>query len=651
MTEAQTASLSLLPWPQELRCRSGAASSEDRGVTAVQWSSAADRRVQAYIDRILAGSRCGPIDIAVALPNTEVIPQAGMQESFELRLTALRIDIRARSTWGALHALTTLRQLVTADTLPEDVHIVDHPRFAWRGLMLDVTRHFIPLPQLFAVVDGLQLLKMNVLHLHLSDDQGFRFGSEVWPRLASDDHYTKQQLRQLVAYAADRGVRVIPELDVPGHVNHWLLAYPEWGCEKALPSQRFGVHPGCLDPTKELVFDALAKLFAEVAEVFPDRFVHVGGDEVKPKWWQRSERVQAFIAEHKLQDARGLQNYFLLRLQQILAGLDRQIIGWDEVLHEHMPDCVVQNWRGATTRDRALAVPRPCIVSAPYYLDLHFPADIHYRFDPEAEQNIWLQMEDDLATDLRLAHVAPALSWTHQWRQGAINLDDVANAQVLGGEACLWAELVDAVTLPMRLWSRLPAIAERLWSAADCTDVQDFYRRLNVMLDYPELSCSQHQHHCLQQLGLTPAQINAVQWLEPTKWYSRLLGEQAMQARLQGSEMPQARPYTVATPLNRVVDFLLPESLVAQSLSAATGFESLIEVCGQALSQPWSIDDSGVREAIEANLAALKLTQAAIRGDRATAEAAALIEESYRPHGEYMPALLPHLLNHLHRYE
>ena len=116
-------------------------------------------------------------------------------------------------------------------------------------------------------------------------------------------------------------------------------------------------------------------------------------------------------------------------------------------------------------------------------------------------------------------------------------------------------------------------------------------------------------------------------------------------------EMPQARPYTVATPLNRVVDFLLPESLVAQSLSAATGFESPIEVCGQALSQPWSIDDSGVREAIEANLAALKLTQAAIRGDRATAEAAALIEESYRPHGEYMPALLPHLLNHLHRYE
>ena len=211
-----------------------------------------------------------------------------------------------------------------------------------------------------------------------------------------------------MAYAADRGIRVIPEIDVPGHVNHWLLAYPEWGSEQAKPSQRFGVHPGCLDPTQESVYQALETLFAEVAEVFPDRFVHVGGDEVNPKWWQRAEHIQAFIAEHDLKDARGLQNYFLCRLQISLAALNKQIIGWDEVLHEQMPDCLVQNWRGATTRDRALAVPRPCIVSAPYYLDLHFPADIHYRFDPTATQQDWLRMEDDLATDLRLEHIAEA---------------------------------------------------------------------------------------------------------------------------------------------------------------------------------------------------------------------------------------------------
>ena len=123
--------------------------------------------------------------------------------------------------------------------------------------MLDVTRHFMPLSQLFEVVDGLQLLKLNVLHLHLSDDQGFRFGSEALPKLVSDEHYAKDELRDLVAYAADRGVRVIPEIDVPGHVNHWLLAYPEWGSEQAKPSQRFGVHPGCLDPTQEPCLSSL----------------------------------------------------------------------------------------------------------------------------------------------------------------------------------------------------------------------------------------------------------------------------------------------------------------------------------------------------------------------------------------------------------
>ena len=181
------------------------------------------------------------------------------------------------------------------------------------------------------------------------------------------------------------------------------------------------MHPACLDPTREEVYDALASLFAELAEVFPDRYVHVGGDEVNPKWWQRSERIQAFITEHNLQDERGLQNYFLQRVHNILVNLDKQVIGWDEVLHEQMPDCLVQNWRGATTRDRALAVPRSCIVSAPYYLDLHFPADIHYRFDPLASQQDWLRMEDELAADLRLEHIASALAWTHQWRDGAID--------------------------------------------------------------------------------------------------------------------------------------------------------------------------------------------------------------------------------------
>ena len=645
MSKAPDAAEKLLPKPQKFMLME--ATTADRGATNVVWSGATDSRVKAYAARVLDPLPCGLVRIDVANIDSGRAPQAVMDERYELRVAAAQILLTANSTWGALHGVSTLRQLMSADQIPSDAHIVDCPRFAWRGCMLDVARHFVPLSQLFQVVDGLQLLKMNVLHLHLSDDQGFRFGSLALPKLASDDHYTIEQLRALVAYAADRGVRVVPELDVPGHVTHWLLAYPQWGSEEAKPSRRFGVHPGCLDPTREEVYSALTSLFAEVVEVFPDRYVHVGGDEVSPTWWHRSEAIQAFIAKHNLQDERGLQNYFFQRVQQILGRLGRQVIGWDEVLHEHMPDCVVQNWRGATTRDRALAVPRSCIVSAPYYLDLHFAADVHYQFDPQAPQQEWLRMEDALAEDRRFRHIAPALSWTHQWRAGAIELGREPGAQVLGGEACLWSELVDGSTLPMRLWTRLPAIAERLWSPMDCRDVADFYRRLMAVLAFPELSCDEHQYRCLQDIGLSDVQIEVVQWLEPTKWYSRLLGAQAMQARLQGAEMPQARPYQVYTPLNRVVDYLLPESLRARQLVREGDLQTLLDKCDRALAQPWSGIDDDVVQALSATRMALELAQGAMADIQATSQVLLALEESYRPYGEYMPALIHHLIDWL----
>ena len=643
MSKSPDVAEKLLPRPNQVTVTE--ATAVHRDATDVVWSGRTDPRVEAYAARVLGALRCGPIRISVAHIDSAPAPQSDMDEHYELHVAAGQILLTANSTWGALHGVSTLRQLMSAESTSGEVHIVDHPRFAWRGCMLDVARHFIPLTQLFEVVDGLQLLKMNVLHLHLSDDQGFRFGSLALPKLASVDHYTIEQLQTLVVYAADRGVRIVPELDVPGHVTHWLCAYPQWGSEPANPSQRFGVHLGCLDPTRDEVYVALASLFAEVAQVFPDRYVHVGGDEVNPTWWQRSESIQAFIAERNLHDERGLQNYFFQRVQGILGTLGKQVIGWDEVLHERMPDCVVQNWRGATTRDRALAASRSCIVSAPFYLDLHFAADIHYQFDPHMPQQEWLRMEDALAEDRRLWHIAPALGWTHQWREGAVDLERHPSAEVLGGEACLWSELVDAATLPMRLWSRLPAIAERLWSPADCRDLTDFYRRLEPLLEFPELSCAAHQHRCLQNLGLSDLQIEVVRWLEPTKWYSRLLGAQAMQARLQGAEMPQARPYQVDTPLNRVVDYLLPESLDARQQMREPDLQALADTCDQALAQPWTGIDDDLVSALRATREALALAQQAKIDTQTKARVVSMLEDCYRPYGEYMPALIHHLID------
>ena len=202
----------------------------------------------------------------------------------------------------------------------------------------------------------------------------------------------------------------------------------------------------------------------------------------------------------------------------------------------------------------------------------------------------------------------------------------------------------------MRLWSRLPAVAERLWSSADCRDVTDFYRRLAGVLAHPELCSDGHQHTCLQQLGLTDQQIQAVQYLEPTKWYSRLLGAQALQARMQGSEMPQARPYTVATPLNKVVDYLMPESFASRGLKDAVTGEHLDELallCEGAVAEPWSTGDDDVVEGLKANLAAIRLYQQTLAGATALDEALAGLRTHYRPYGEYMPALIPFLLDHL----
>ena len=393
---------------------------------------------------------------------------------------------------------------------------------------------------------------MNVLHLHLSDDQAFRFPSAAYPKLASAEHYSLEELRTLVRYAANRGVRVIPELDMPGHVTSWLNAYPEWGSESVAPSLRFGVHKACLNPLDENVYDAIETLLGELADVFPDDYVHVGGDEVNSVWWRRDPVIAAYLKEQGM-TTHDLQNAFLVRVCAMVGKLGKQPIGWDEILHPDMPDCLVQNWRGATTRDRALGLSKPVLVSASYYLDLHYPADIHYGFDPEAPQSQWIKQEDALQDDPRLRHVADGIEWTKQWRAESTNF--TGDVKVMGGEACLWAELVDPDVLATRLWSRLPVVAERLWSPASRTDVESMYRRLQAcwlsLPEDPELTARLR----LQEMGFDDAQIALLFLLEPVKWYGRLLGEQALAARLAGAEMPKARPYQADTPLNRVADF------------------------------------------------------------------------------------------------
>ena len=499
------------------------------GTFAVQWEGAPDPRVHAAARRLLATLPVGTLELAVETI-FEGPPRLGDVESYTLQRQPQGWRLSAPGTWGALHGLNTLYQLASAGGAYV-VRIDDAPRFPWRGLLLDVARHFLPLAALEGVIDGLALLRMNVLHLHLCDDQAFRFGSRAWPELAADDHYTPAGLQALVAYAADRGVRIVPELDVPGHVTSWLRAYPEWGCEEAPESRRFGVHEACLNPADEQVYAALGDLLTELAAVFPDDYVHIGGDEVHPAWWRRSEAVQALQAREGLADVAAVQNYFNGRVVALLGERGKRPVAWDEVLHEAMPPMLVQNWRGATTRDVARAGGHDCLVSAPYYLDLFFPAEMHYAFDPGAPEAELVALEDAQQSDFRLAHVADGIEWTRQWRRQRAGTAALPG-RIIGGEACLWSELVDDATLDVRLWSRLPAVAERFWTPSAECDHEDFQRRLEAFLRLPAIAVADRQHAALTGLGLSTTQVESAQWLEPAKWYSRLLGRAALEARL-----------------------------------------------------------------------------------------------------------------------
>lgn len=612
------------------------------GALELVWGDRADAAVADAASRVLAAFAPGVVQIDLPAGTPEV-PGFAVDESYALARTERGWHLTASTRWGALHGLSTLHQLCAqGETTVAAVH--DAPRFAWRGLLIDVARHYLPLDTLRDVLDGMARLKLNVLHLHLSDDQAFRFCSVAFPELGDAQAYTPDELRALVAHAAVRGIRVVPELDVPGHVHSWLLARPDWGTPVDAPTRRFGVHKAALDPCSDNVLEALDTLFGELCDVFPDAYLHIGGDEVHPLAWQDHAGVAELMAREGLNDFAAVQNWFNHRIVALLAARGRTAIGWDEVLHEDMPGMLVQNWRGATTRDRARRLAQPCIVSAPWYLDLMYPADLHYAFDPAAPQEELLALEDAQREDRRLKHVAEGIAWTDQWRKGALAPVPGTDG-ILGGEACLWGELVDAPVLGLRLWSRLPAVAERLWSTPERCEIASFRQRCALLFRQPPFDLHAQQATALSALGLDPAQVAFAAWLEPVKWYARLLGETALAARLTGSEMPQARPYQTDTPLNRIVDFLLPESLPTLAL-AGTGFDQW-----QAAAQSWSLLDA---QAWPAD--ARPVVQAAVEFAALVAQAKAFedlslnrdrIEALYEPHGEYMLAPAGALLDRI----
>lgn len=566
-------------------------------------------------------------------------PALGDDESYWLTIDRREARIEAAEEWGVLRALATLTQLVQAD--PDVPHLPvltvdDAPRFPWRGLMIDTARHFVSVETLRRTLDAMALFKVNVLHLHLSDDQAFRFASRAYPELAdAQQRYRADELRQLVREAADRGIRVVPELDVPGHVASWLAVHPEWGLGEPVtgPSKRFGAHACCLDPDNPSAVQAAQTLFGELAEIFPDRFVHFGGDEV----------LLPDVAE-----IGGLQAAFNAPVVARLRQLDKAPIAWDEAIHPGLPrDVVIQAWRGTAARARALAAGFDTIHSAGYYLDLSYPADLHYLSDPEQGP------EPDLVSDARLAHVRPGLDMLQRvWNANAPGgRTGPGEGRVLGGEACMWTELVTDDLLPLRVWSRMPAVAERLWSDAAVRDVEDMYRRLtaaHALLASTGIADLEAATACgLTRLGLNAADRTELApllaALEPVKWYARLLGPTAMAQRTTGeAEDVGTRPYDTTTGLNRVVDLLPPESLAARRLARETDVRKLRETAAAWRRQRRCVQRLGATIPAIAELdgVSASLGDLADLLDRFLDGAPATVpDDAFEPRGEYLLAV------------
>jgi hexosaminidase len=549
MTAAQQPALSLMPMPANVQVGSGSLRVDSSFSVALSGHSEArlDRAVDRFL-RQLARQTALPLllkpgknskatlVIQIAHASKE-IQEVGEDESYVLEVSASGAKLTAPTPLGAMHGLRTFLQLVNVSPdgfAAPAVTIQDQPRFPWRGLMIDSARHFIPLDILKRNIDGMEAVKMNVFHWHLSENQGFRMESKKFPKLhelGSDGlYYTQEEVRDVIVYARDRGIRVVPEFDMPGHSTAWFVGHPELASGKGPYGieRRWGIFDPAMDPTNEKVYKLLDDLIGEMTKIFPDRFFHIGGDEVNGKEWDANPKIQAFMKTHEIKNNDALQAYFSGRVQKLVVKHGKSVIGWDEVLVPGVPKyIVIQSWRGQASLALAAKQGYRGILSNGYYLDLGWPAARHYAVDP-------------ISGD-------------------ATNLTPEEKQRILGGESCMWAEYVNPENVDSRIWPRNAAIAERFWSPQEVRDPASMYARLDFIsarLEWLGLTHKTYYRQMLQRIAgsSSPEEFAALRTLtdvvEPVKDYTR-------------EKTAPAEP-TSATPMNRVVDAVPLESDVGR---------------------------------------------------------------------------------------
>ena len=448
----------------------------------------------------LAGGAVGSIPGATRLA-LRVCAKTEHPEAYGLVISPEGIEISAASRVGALHGLNTLAQLILTGEKALDegaelalpcLCISDRPRFGWRGMHLDVSRHFMPVPFIKKFIDLLALYKYNILHWHLTDDQGWRVEIKAFPKLAAiasvrpqtlvyhmngrrdefdgvahSGYYTQEQIREVVAYALDRGVEIVPEIDMPGHMQAALTAYPEWGNTGKAPGVRtvWGISEHILNMEDSTVA-AMKTILAEVMELFPCRYIHIGGDEAIKDQWKASPAIQEKIRKFGLKDEEELQDWFIRQVGDFINEKGRVMVGWDEILNPHMPrDSVIMSWRNDQGAIKAARQGCPAINtdSRIVYFD-------HYQADPAREP-------------LAICGFTTTRRVYEEYEPVPAELSPQEAQLVRGGQGQLWTEYMkDQMQVEYMAFPRACALAERLWSERERRDWAGFAGRLAAHL-------------------------------------------------------------------------------------------------------------------------------------------------------------------------
>ncbi|HEX7411787.1 MAG TPA: family 20 glycosylhydrolase [Bacteroidales bacterium] len=416
------------------------------------------------------------------------------KEGYILSVSNKEISIKAATSQGLFYGVQSLFQLIPIndDRKVPAIEIKDEPRFSWRGLLLDVSRHFFTIDEVKRLIDQMVIYKFNILQLHLADDQGWRLEIKKLPDLTKvgawrvprtglwwerespkegeeatyGGFYTQEEIKDLIDYAAKRHVNILPEIDVPGHSLAAIASYPYLSSSKLIykvnPGSKFyGIDDNSLCPGKESTFEFLDKVFTEVAELFPFEYVHIGGDECYKGFWKKCEDCQKRMKDNGLKDVNELQSYFIKRLEKMLQEKGKKLIGWDEILEGGLaPNATVMSWRGMNGGIAAAKANHHVVMSPNNYAYIDL-----YQGDPAIEPPTYGM--------LRLKKV-------YAFEPVPEGLD---SSFILGGQGNLWTESVPTFRqAEYMLWPRSFALAEVLWSPKYERNWNDFVRRTEVQL-------------------------------------------------------------------------------------------------------------------------------------------------------------------------